>query len=346
MREAGVRLHVDMMQHSVTGLSDVLKKAFQFARLLSRLSRLAAELTPDILVCVDFSGFNRRLGHRVRTISKGRSWFRNWDPKIVQFVSPQVWASREGRAALMARDFNLLLSIFPFEREWYEAHTPGFQVEYVGHPMVERYAALRSGARADGGTAPGNLLLLPGSRQGELVRHLPPILEAVEFLRATIPELKAVMVLPNDTLMEQARAAVGTRHVRLQSGDLPGALREARVAIASTGTVTMECAYFGVPTVALYRTSWTTYQVGKRIVTVKFLAMPNLLANEAIFPEFIQDAVTGKNLAAAALTLWRNESRRDYVKTVLERIITSLGGPGASDRAAAAILSLVNDDSR
>jgi lipid-A-disaccharide synthase len=344
MREAGVRLYVDMMQHSVIGLSDVLRKAFHFAWLLRRLSRLAADLTPDVLVCVDFSGFNRRLGHRVRKASKRRSWFHNWNPKIVQYVSPQVWASREGRAALMARDFDLLLSIFPFEKAWYEARTPGFRVEFVGHPMVDRYAALRSGPRADGCTASGNLLLLPGSRQGELARHLPPMMDAVELLRATIPELNAVMVLPNDTLMEQARAAVGTRNVRLQSGDLPSALRDARVAIASTGTVTMECAYFGVPTVALYKTSWMTYQVAKRIVTVKFLAMPNLLANEAIFPEFIQDAVTGDNLAAAALTLWRNESRRAYVRAALARIIASLGGPGASDRAAAAILSLVNTD--
>jgi lipid-A-disaccharide synthase len=127
--------------------------------------------------------------------------------------------------------------------------------------------------------------------------------------------------------------------LHVQAGGLPDSLAEAELAIASTGTVTMECAYFGTPTVALYKTSWSTWQIARRIVKVKYGAMPNLLANEEIFPEFIQDAATPENIARAALELLGDEGRRAKVKTRLAEIIAALGGPGATQRAAMAIMA-------
>jgi lipid-A-disaccharide synthase len=117
-------------------------------------------------------------------------------------------------------------------------------------------------------------------------------------------------------------------------------LAESDVAIASTGTVTMECAFFGVPTVTLYKTSWLTYQIAKRIITVKSLTMPNLLAGETIYPEFVQHDATPENLSRAALELLQDESRQTKIKLQLTKIISSLGEPGAAGRAAEAVLSL------
>jgi lipid-A-disaccharide synthase len=128
--------------------------------------------------------------------------------------------------------------------------------------------------------------------------------------------------------------------VEIQIGELTWALAEADVAIASTGTVTMECAFFGVPTVTLYKTSWFTYEIAKRIVTVKSLTMPNLLAGEEIYPEFVQDDATPENLSRVALELLQDKSRRTKIKSQLAKIISSLGEPGAAGRAATAILSL------
>jgi lipid-A-disaccharide synthase len=128
--------------------------------------------------------------------------------------------------------------------------------------------------------------------------------------------------------------------VEIQIGELPFALAETDVAIASTGTVTMECAFFGVPTVTLYKTSWLTYQIIRRIITVKSLTMPNLLAGETVYPEFVQHDATPENLSRAALELLLDESRRMKIKSQLGKIISSLGEPGAAERAAAAILSL------
>jgi lipid-A-disaccharide synthase len=184
------------------------------------------------------------------------------------------------------------------------------------------------------------VLLLPGSREGEVRRHLPVMLEATKRIGAATPAQFQV-VLPNEGLTARARElAGGNGLVRFQSGALDAALAQATVAIASTGTVTLECALAGVPTVALYKTSPLTYALGRRIVKVKWLSMPNLLAGEAVFPEFIQDAATAGNLADATLQFLRDEERRRATEVKLRQIAASLGEPGASRRAAEAILRM------
>jgi lipid-A-disaccharide synthase len=149
------------------------------------------------------------------------------------------------------------------------------------------------------------------------------------------------MVLPDETLKQLAgRLSALPSDMEIQIGNLPQALAEADVAIASTGTVTVQCAFFGVPTVTLYKTSWLTYQIAKRIVTVKWLTMPNILADEEIFPEFVQGAATPDPIAGAALELLQNEPRRMQIKKRLAEVVSSLGGPDANTLAATAILSL------
>lgn len=340
MSEAGVELAIDMTPHSVTGLSDVLKNYFKFKRLFNALFDLASERQPHAIICVDFSGFNRRFAVAIKKyVRSRRGSFNNWNPKVIQYVSPQVWASREGRARQMARDYDLLLSIFPFEKAWYAERVPDFRVEFVGHPMIDRYGLVAHRAPADG--AGSRLLLLPGSRLGELERHLPVVLEALQLIRSALPGVKARMVLPDESLVKQAGSLALPAGLEISCGGLAQALAESDLAIASTGTVTMECAYFGVPTVTLYRTSWSTYQIAKRLIKVKSLTMPNLLAGETVFPEFIQDAATPENISGAVLELLRNPGRREEIKSKLAKIIASLGGPGASQRAAESIMGIL-----
>lgn len=341
MAAEGVDLALDLTAHSVVGLSDVLKKPLKFPRLFRQLFQLALERQPDAVICVDFSEFNFRFAHAIRQYTRAHAdWFHDWNPKIIRYPSPQVWASREGRAYQMARDLDLVISIFSFEREWYAKRVPQLPVEFVGHPIVDRYREGR-GVRSKGPGTPAvqTLLLLPGSRASELTRHLPVMVAALELIRAKVPDLRARMVLPNERLVQQARSLGFPAWLRAQVGGLPEALSEADAAIASTGTVTMECAYFGVPTVALYKTSWITYQIARRIVKVKYLAMPNLLANEQVFPEFIQGAATTDNITRATVELLRDAPRRAKVKARLAEIVASLGPPGAAHRAAKAIVS-------
>jgi lipid-A-disaccharide synthase len=341
MQKAGVALEFDLTEHSVIGLWEVLKKYFEFRRLFRRLLDVAFERQPDVIVCVDFAGFNRRFAAAVR---KGiRERVLNWRPKIVQYVSPQVWASRPKRADSMARDLDLLLTILPFEKAWYAQRVPQLRAEFVGHPIVERHASAErfaSAAKSDSSeSGPVTVVLLPGSRRGEIKRHWPVMLAAWAQLHAQFPAARAVVVFPNERIraMAEVPADLG---LTPQIGGLAAALREATVAIASTGTVTLECAWFGVPTVALYKTSWLTFEIGRRIVQVKFLAMPNLLANAPLFPEFIQNDATAANLARATGELIAQPQRRAEIRAQLAKLCAALGEPGASQRAAAAIRSL------
>ena len=365
MAAAGVDLAFDLTQHSVIGVTDVLKNILKFRRLFNELLALAIERKPDVVIGVDYGGFNLRFGQAVKNYVRENP-FVNWNPKIVQFVSPQVWASRPGRADKLARDYDLLLSIFPFEKAWYAQRVPQLRVEFVGHPMIGRFTnddLLSTRRESEAGSSRGDeaqtkknkaksetshvvsyeskILLLPGSRKSELQRHLPVMLEAVKIIQGNLPAAKVKMVLPNLRLKELAdRLSALQPGVEIQIGELPWALAEADVAIASTGTVTMECAFFGVPTVTLYKTSWLTYQIAKRIITVKSLTMPNLLAGETVYPEFVQHDVTPENLSRAALELLQDETRREKIKAQLAKIISSLGEPGAAGRAAEAVLSL------
>jgi lipid-A-disaccharide synthase len=353
MAAAGVDLAFDLTQHSVIGVSDVLKNLLTYRRLFNQLLALAIERKPDAIIGVDYGGFNLRFGHAVKQYVRDNP-FSKWNPKIIQFVSPQVWASRPGRAKLLAADYDLLLSIFPFEQAWYAKRVPNLRVEFVGHPMIERYATIQSefplssilhppARQSEAETAPSSptLLLLPGSRNSELQRHLPVMLDTVELIQRKLPACRTQMVLPNPALKALAeKLCTPPPVVEIQVGNLPQALMQADVAIASTGTVTMECAFFSVPAVTLYKTSWLTYQIAKHIVTVKSLTMPNLLANDEVYPEFVQNAATPGNIAGAALELLQNEPRRARIKKRLAEVVATLGGPGATTRAAQAILSL------
>jgi lipid-A-disaccharide synthase len=342
MAAAGVELALDLTQHSVIGISDVLKKYFEFRRLFNQLLKLAIERQPDAIIGVDYGGFNLRFGHAVKEYVRNNP-FSKWNPKIIQFVSPQVWASRPGRANRLAADYDLLLSIFPFEKDWYAKRVPKLRVEFVGHPMVGRFSSVgtRCSASEDARQCVPTILLLPGSRKSELQRHLPVMLGALKLIQEKLPASRAKMVLPDEALKQLAdKLSALPSDTEIQIGNLPQALAQADVAIASTGTVTMECAFFGVPTVTLYKTSWLTYQIAKRIVKVKWLTMPNILASEEVFPEFVQGAATPEHIAGAALELLQNEPRRIQIKQRLAEVVSSLGGPGANSRAATAILSL------
>jgi lipid-A-disaccharide synthase len=334
MAEAGVELTVDMMKHAMVGIPTI-GKYFGLKRLSNDLLALAIERKVDAFIGVDYGGFNLRFGHLVKEHVRN-SPAADWNPKLVQFVSPQVWASRPGRSKQLAADYDLLLSIFPFEKDWYAKRVPKLRVEFVGHPIVDRMRGKADGKQK----AEGKLLLvLPGSRKSELYRHLPVMLRALEYIKGQLPSVRAKMVLPNEQ-MKGLAAQADRAGVEIQVGGLPEALAQADFAITKTGTVTMECAFFGVPAVVIYKKSLLGLAIDLGIITVKSLTMPNLMAGEEVYPEFLADAATPENVAIAALRLLRDEPRQQQIKSQLTKIVASLGEPGASKRAAAAVLSL------
>jgi lipid-A-disaccharide synthase len=242
MSAAGVELAFDMTEHAVVGFSDVLKNYFKFRRLFNQLLALAIERKPDVVIGVDFGGFNLRFGRAIKKYVRENP-FLKWNPKIVQFVSPQVWASRPSRADLLARDYDLVLSIFPFEKDWYAKRTPKLRVEFVGHPMIGRFTNddLRFTRESAEGASIANrksqILLLPGSRKSELQRHLPVMLGAVKLIREKLPSAKVKMVFPDEDLKRSRTDCLRSRRIgksrsatcrRRSPGRMPPSPRRAR----------------------------------------------------------------------------------------------------------------------
>lgn len=342
MKAAGVELAFDMTEHAMIGLPTP-KQYFQLRQRFHQLLQLAMERQPDAIIGIDYNHFNLRFAHTVRQYFNQRSgWFQDWRPRLVKYISPQVWASRESRAYQIAHDYDLLLCLFPFEKAWYARRAPKLHVEFIGHPMVDSFRLLSSDscAHAASRNSP-QILLLPGSRQKEIRRHLPLMLAAFRLIKDKFSGALGRMVLPSEALANQARAVCSSEDVAIQVGGLENVLAQTDIAISKTGTITMECAFAGIPTVTLYKVSWVFYEIGKRVVKVKSITMPNLLAGEEVFPEFIQNAATPENIARSALELLQNEARRNEIKKKLAKVLASLGGPGASRRAARAITELL-----
>jgi lipid-A-disaccharide synthase len=335
---AGAKLSFDLTAHAVVGIVEVLKNYGKFKSFFEQLLALALEKKPDYIILIDYPGFNLRfakaLKQKVRSLGKSNS---NWSPKIIYYVSPQIWAWHESRIHQITRDIDLMLAIFPFEKNWYAARKPNFKVEFVGHPLVDRYAPEKE--RLAALQKEPTLLLLPGSRVREIKKHLPVMLEAARRITAE-QKIRLRVVLPSPAMQNLARSVADLFGVAVQTGELATALASATAAIAASGTVTMECAYFQVPTVVIYKTSWSTYLLGRTFIGVKYLAMPNLLADQQIYPEYIQGQANPENIYAATKDLLNNPARRATIKSKLQTVITTLGEPGASHRAARAILSL------
>jgi len=335
MAAAGVEVLIDFTRHGVFGLVEVLRHYFQFRRWLRQLVKEALERKPQVVVLTDYAGFNLRFAKALRhAIKRSGS---AWSPRIIYYVSPQVWASRASRVFTLQNHVDCLLSLFPFEKAWYRLRAPGFRVEYVGDPMRDRY---QSCFRAQGRILSDRpcLVLLPGSREGELKRHLPLMSQAMVGIEREAGKVRFIMVLSSQRHVELAKALMGhPENLTFQVGSLSDALAQADLAIACSGTVTRECAYHGVPTVVFYRLAWLTYQVARLIVQVKYISMANLMLGREVFPELIQGHATPKRMVDKVVVWLRSSSQRQAAHDALADLMLKASPEQAFDRAAQVI---------
>ena len=319
MRAAGMELLLDLTEHAVVGLVEVLKNYGKFRRIFWELVGAAEKRRPDAVVLVDFPGFNLRFAAQMKR--RGI--------KVIYYISPQLWAWHASRAKQIESDVDLMLTIFPFEKDWYAKHAPKLRVEFVGHPMADRIA----GQPKTENRTPKLVLLLPGSREREVAKIWPMMAKVVDLLP---DDLEFVAAAVNEPM-----AAMMTDHprVEVQCGKAHELMQRAALAITASGTATMECAFYGCPMIVVYRVNWLTYFVGRMVVTVDWLAMPNVVAGKTIVPEFIQHDAQPHRIAAVARSLLENASKREAMRRELSQVVRSLGTPGASVRAAQSILA-------
>ena len=327
LKAAGQEQSLDLAKHAVVGLTDVLKNLPKFLKIFREVKHEIAEVNPDVVVLVDYPGFNLRLAKALYGERNG--------PAVVYYVSPQVWAWKAGRAKTMERILERLLVIFPFEVDWFARHAPKLKTKWVGHPLADRWIEQ---AHAQRDEVPC-VALLPGSRTKEIEKHWPVLLKTAQRIVQEQRNVRFISMATNHEMRQKleeiwAKYPMSGVSLDILSGQSLTQLTRCSLAIVASGTATLECAMAGLPMLVVYQASWLTYWIGRMLVKLPYLSMVNVLAGEKVVPEFLQGAAEPERLARAALQILRNPKGAETMAIRIREVAKKLGGPGAAARAA------------
>jgi len=327
LKAAGQEQSLDLAKHAVVGLTDVLKNLPKFFKIFREVKHEIAEVNPDVVVLVDYPGFNLRLAKALHGERNG--------PAVVYYVSPQVWAWKAGRAKTMERILERLLVIFPFEVDWFARHAPKLKTRWVGHPLADRWIEQ---AHAQRDEVPC-VALLPGSRTKEIEKHWPVLLKTAARIVQEQRNVRFISMATNHEMRQKleeiwAKYPMSGVSLDILSGQSLTQLTRCSLAIVASGTATLECAMAGLPMLVVYQASWLTYWIGRMLVKLPYLSMVNVLAGEKVVPEFLQGAAEPERLARAALQILRNPKGAETMAIRIREVAKKLGGPGAAARAA------------
>ena len=334
MRAAGVEIITDYEEVAVVGITEILKHFPSLLRAMDNLVSTAAGRSPALAILTDFPGFHLRLARKLKP--KG---IRN-----VYYICPQFWAWRPWRAKLIARRFEKALCIFPFEKQFF--CNAGVSTEFIGHPLVGSVVATKDRRQfcQDHNLVPGShiVTVLPGSRAAELAHHLPVLREACHRINAKLPAQFVVAAAhPKDLELLNSGWPAGLK-IRVVAGETYNALAAADAAIVSSGTATVEAALLDAPMTVVYRVSPMTAALAKPLLRTPYYAMVNLIAGKRIVAELVQDDFTPEDVATETLRLLQEPNARATVRANLAEVRHRLGPPGAVDRAADVIASLLS----
>lgn len=326
MAAAGVEIFEPADKLAVMGFTEVVKHLAYFKKVMRTTVETIERLCPTRIILIDYPGFNLRLARNI---------FHLGIP-VTYFILPQVWAWKEKRVKIIRKYFDQVLSIFPFEEEWY--HKRKVAAQFIGHPFAEQSAAAltqdefyqKHGLSADEKL----LVLFPGSRQQEVDRHWPVFLPAARKITQSSNSIRIIVgkaphvelnPLPDDILVE--------------SDDPRLALRYGQAALVASGTATLEAAVYDIPAVVAYRLSAPTYFLARSMVRLPYVAMVNLIAGKQVVPELLQNKLTVENLKQVVTPLLNDTNERETLLSGYAEVRQNLGAPGAYRRAAEAILA-------
>ncbi len=329
----GVERLFDASEISVMGIVEVAPKLRRILKVMDELAKAAAARQPTVAVLVDIPDFNLRLAKRLKALGV----------RVAYYVSPTVWAWREGRVKQVRERVDRMLCILPFEEAFYKER--GVDALYVGSPVLEQMPdpAPPEKFRAELGIDPKRpwVAMLPGSRHSELKRILPTLAEAAARVLKAHPE--AGLLVPVAPGLDRAEVEAGFRaqgvEVTLVEGKAPQVLGAAHVAAVASGTATLEAGLMRCPLVAVYRVAPLSYLVGKALVKLQHFSLVNLLAGRTVIPELLQGGFTGEATAAALERFWAGPEREACLAG-LDEVRKVLGPKGAAAKAAGEVLKL------
>ncbi len=323
-QRAGLRRLVDARDLSLVGLFEVVSHYPKLRRAYRRLLRALREEAPTLLVLVDYPDFNLKLAGDAKRLGV----------KTLFYISPQVWAWRAGRVKTIARRVDMMAVVFPFEEKIYR--DAGVPVRYVGHPLLEQVPDLPPPPR-DGNDK--NVLLMPGSRLVEVRRLLPTLCRAAVKLAARVPSVRfSLLLAPGvpDALVREELAQYGVE-CELIREDPYSAMRGSDLAITASGTATLQLALCATPMVIVYKVSWPTYWLLKRLVTTPHIGLVNVVAGKRISPELIQGQASADAICREAAALLEDRTLAQRTKRELQDVRHALGEDGGVEKLAALV---------
>lgn len=328
LRAEGVETFHDVREMGVMGIVEVLKRIFFFRRVFRQMEALARDRRPDAVLLVDYPGFNLRFAASVHAMGI----------KVIYYICPQVWAWNRRRIPKMAAVVDRLMAIFPFEPKVFEG--TGLKVDFVGHPLVtEIQETLRGPLVPLPWQGEPRIGMLPGSRHTEIDRILPVFCAAARRIEDRYPGASFIIPAPTPGIEAHIRKLLNTlpevpRHIAIVQGESRQVFRQSRAALVKSGTATMESALAGCPTVIAYIVAPLTCWIGRRLATVRFMGIVNIIANRLICPEFLQEQATPEALAQALIPLIEDSPERAAMLAGYEEVKALLGSGGAAERAA------------
>ncbi|WP_337798685.1 lipid-A-disaccharide synthase [Acidaminococcus timonensis] len=333
---AGGEVVFNYKEYSVMGFVEVLKALPRLLGLKKAFRRLMEERRPDVFVTVDYPDFNMRVAKEAKALGI----------PVFSYIPPSAWAWRRGRAKMVAGLCTKVACIYPFAAQVYQE--AGANVEFVGNPLVDIVQPEMSPQEAEAflGKRPGHpvVLLLPGSRVKEITGVLPVMLQALPLIKKQQPDVDFVLQkAPSiDRDLLDSLLARSPEPVKVVEGHNYDVMTASDAALATSGTVTLEAALCGLPSVICYRASALSIFLARQLVYVKYIGLPNILAGKEILPELIQENMTPERMASAVLAFLEPEGARS-VRRELQQAVAKLGKPGAVDRTAALILETAKE---
>jgi lipid-A-disaccharide synthase len=335
LEKRGMKLLYRSQTLSVVGITEVFFNLRTILKALRGLKQSIDQERPDLILLIDFPDFNLRVA---------KFAYQRGIP-VLYYISPQVWAWRSGRIKRMARWIKKMVVLFSFEVPLYEA--AGVDVEWVGHPLLDlvKPSLTREEAFGRFGLDPKRLTigLLPGSRVHEIKRLLPILLETAQLLQKEIPSLQFIIPLASGIPMSALSPWIEKDPLRMKvvEGFAYDVMNLSELMITASGTATLEGAILGKPMIIIYKVSWPSYWIGRMLVHVDHIGLVNLVGKETIVPELIQNDARPKKIAAEALRILRDENLRRRMIELMGRVRERLGEPGAAQRAARIVYSLL-----
>lgn len=332
-KKAGVDIVVDISDLALIGLVEVLKNIFTVGQAYRSILKAADAGKPDLAILVDYPGFNLRLAAELKRRSI----------PVVYYISPQVWAWGRDRINIIKKCVKKILVFFKFEEELYRTY--GVDAEFVGHPLLDTVKVTAPGEefrKKHGLSSNGKVLaLLPGSRRGEVTALLPVMAGAAAILKKSGKDIQFIASKHPGLDTEIYRRILKPHgiDVKLIEGSTYDIVGSSDMACVASGTATLETAIIGTPLVITYKVSLGTYIAYKIVANTPFLGIVNIIAGKEVAPEFLQYEATPENIAAKLSELISDESKLKAMRGELMRVKASLGSPGASMRAARAIIA-------